>query len=407
VAYAVTRNSYRFFLVANPFHLARLVERFALAETRKMNVHQLTARREIVAGAPTTQPGAGPAAIAFEGVAKVYPGRKGVGEVTALSGIDLAVPDGSILGVIGRSGAGKSTLIRLVNGLETPSEGRVVVDGTVISQLGGQRLRQARRSIGMIFQHFNLLSSRTVFGNVALPLEIAGASKREIVERVEPLLELVGLADKRDRYPAELSGGQKQRVGIARALATRPKVLLSDEATSALDPETTKQILALIKRVNAELKLTVLLISHEMAVVKAIADRVAVLEDGRIVEQGATIDIFAHPRHPTTRAFVGTVTGAELPESLAALLKPEPVDGGKAVIRILFTGQYAGEPVLSRIARLLSVDLNILYGQVDAIGGRPFGVLVLAIPADGVTLPAAIRALERMDLAAEILGYVV
>jgi D-methionine transport system ATP-binding protein len=370
-----------------------------------MTVHQLAPRQEATRPAAVRLAPA-PAAIAFEGVGKVYPGRKGVAPVTALQGIDLAVPEGSILGVIGRSGAGKSTLIRLVNGLETPSEGRAIVGGTEVSMLSGQRLRQARRSIGMIFQHFNLLSSRTAFGNVALPLEIAGASKQEIAGRVEPLLDLVGLADKRDRYPAELSGGQKQRVGIARALATRPKVLLSDEATSALDPETTRQILALIKRVNAELKLTVLMISHEMAVVKAIADRVAVLEDGRIVEEGATIDVFAHPRHATTRAFVGSVTGAELPESLIAQLRPEPIASGRAVVRILFTGQYAGEPVLSRIARLLSIDLNILYGQVDAIGGRPFGVLVLAVPGDPVTLPATIRALERMNLQAEILGYV-
>jgi D-methionine transport system ATP-binding protein len=369
-----------------------------------MTVHKLVPRSDdaVTIAAPANRP----AAIRFEGVAKVYPARKGVGEVGALANIDLAVPEGSILGVIGRSGAGKSTLIRLVNGLETPTEGRVIVGGTEISGLHGARLRQERRAIGMIFQHFNLLSSRTVVANVALPLEIAGASRQEIAGRVGPLLDLVGLADKADRYPAELSGGQKQRVGIARALATNPKVLLSDEATSALDPETTKQILALIKRVNAELKLTVLLISHEMSVVKAIADRVAVLEAGRIVEEGETIDIFARPQHPTTRAFVGSVTGAELPESLATKLRPEPIEGGKAVIRILFTGQYADEPVLSRIARLLSIDLNILYGQIDAIGGRPFGVLILAIPGDVVTVPAALRTLQRLDLHAEVLGYV-
>jgi D-methionine transport system ATP-binding protein len=370
-----------------------------------MTVHQLVPRRTD-AEPPRAEDEARPVAIRFEKAGKVYPARKGVAEVVAMEDIDLAVPEGAILGVIGRSGAGKSTLIRLLNGLETPSTGRIVVGGTEISRLRGAGLRQARRSIGMIFQHFNLLSSRTAAGNVALPLEIAGLSRREIAARVGPLLDLVGLADKADRYPAELSGGQKQRVGIARALATNPKVLLSDEATSALDPETTKQILALIKRVNAELKLTVLLISHEMSVVKAIADRVAVLEAGRIVEEGATIDIFAHPQHATTRAFVGTVTGAELPESLAAKLAAEPIEGGKAVIRILFTGQYADEPVLSRISRLLSIDLNILYGQIDAIGGRPFGVLVLAIPADAVTVPAALRSLQRLDLHAEVLGYV-
>jgi D-methionine transport system ATP-binding protein len=370
-----------------------------------MTVHQLIPRDD---GAALAQPEAEaqPAAIRFEGVGKTYPARKGVEAVTALEGIDLAVPEGSILGVIGRSGAGKSTLIRLANGLETPTQGRVIVGGTEVTRLRGHGLRQARRSIGMIFQHFNLLSSRTAFDNVALPLEIAGISRLDIAKRVGPLLDLVGLTDKAGRYPAELSGGQKQRVGIARALATNPKVLLSDEATSALDPETTKQILSLLKRVNAKLKLTVLLISHEMAVVKAVADRVAVLEAGGIVEEGATIDIFAHPQHPTTRAFVGSVTGAELPESLTAQLQPTPIEGGKAVIRILFTGQYADEPVLSRIARLLSIDLNILYGQIDAIGGRPFGVLVLAIPGDVVTVPAALRSLQQLDLQADVLGYV-
>ncbi len=356
---------------------------------------------EAVIAAPAPPP-----VITLDGVHKIYPERKGVSEVAALTDVSLTVPEGSITGVIGRSGAGKSTLIRLVNGLERPTRGRVIVGGTEISALDERRLRRERRSIGMIFQHFNLLSSRTVFSNVALPLEIAGLRKRDIAERVEPLLELVGLSDKRDRYPAELSGGQKQRVGIARALATQPKVLLSDEATSALDPETTRQILTLIKRVNAELKLTVLLITHEMSVVKAIADRVAVFEAGRIVEEGATLDIFAHPQHPTTRAFLGSVVGSAVPEALAAQLRPDPIQGGQAVVRIVFTGEYAGHPVLSRVARLLSVDFNILYGQVDAIGGRPFGTLILSMPGDTVMLEAARRAFAKLGLSSEVLGYV-
>src|SRR5581483_5569853 len=254
-----------------------------------------------------------PAAIAFRGVRKVYPARATSAEVVALDDIDLDIPQGEIVGVIGRSGAGKSTLIRMVNGLERPSGGSILVDDTNMTALDERALRQARRSIGMIFQHFNLLSSRTAFGNVALPLEIAGHERKEIAGIVDPLLELVGLADKRDRYPAELSGGQKQRVGIARALATTPKVLLSVEATSALAPETTRQILTLIKQINSELKLTVLFITHEMSVVKAIADRVAVIEKGRIVEQGATHEIFARPQHETTRSFVSSVTGHEIP----------------------------------------------------------------------------------------------
>ncbi len=347
-----------------------------------------------------------PSMIVFDGVSKVYPARKGAGEVAALENIHLDVPTGGIVGVIGRSGAGKSTLIRLVNGLEEPSKGRIVVDGTEISGLSGSHLRQERRAIGMIFQHFNLLSSRTAFGNVALPLEIAGLSRREIANRVEPLLDLVGLADKRDRYPAELSGGQKQRVGIARALATRPKVLLSDEATSALDPETTKQILTLIKRINAELDLTVLLISHEMGVIKAIADRVAVIDGGRIVEEGAIIDIFARPQHATTRAFVGSVTGGELPDHIASRLQPHPIENGSALIRILFTGRHADEPVLSRLSRQLGADLNILYGQIDTISGHPFGILLLAIPVQGNTAADTLQSLETFDLPTELIGYV-
>lgn len=256
--------------------------------------------------------------IRLEDIRKVYPARKGTCEVVALDDINLKVPEGAILGVIGRSGAGKSSLIRLINGLEHPTQGSVHVNGTEITALDEPSLRQARRSIGMIFQHFNLLSSRTAFENIALPLEIAGVSKSEIVKRVEPLLDMVGLVDKRDRYPAELSGGQKQRVGIARALATNPKVLLSDEATSALDPETTDQILALLNRINIELRLTILFITHEMAVVKALADRVAVLEHGKIVEEGTTFDIFASPQHEVTKRFVGSVTGSQAPEWLLA-----------------------------------------------------------------------------------------
>ncbi|MDQ0506144.1 D-methionine transport system ATP-binding protein [Xanthobacter agilis] len=345
-------------------------------------------------------------AILFEKVEKTYSGRHGQNPVTALSDISLAVPEGAIVGVIGRSGAGKSTLIRLVNGLEQPTAGRVVVDGVDIGALSEQALRGQRRAIGMIFQHFNLLARRTAYANVALPLEIAGLPQREIKSRVEPLLELVGLADKRDRYPAELSGGQKQRVGIARALATQPRVLLSDEATSALDPETTNQILALLRKVNAELKLTVLLITHEMAVIKAVADKVAVIDGGRIVEEGSTYEVFAHPRHATTRSFLSALTGANLPPYVADRLKAEPGPGRDALIRIVFTGGHATDPVLSRVARLLSVDINIIQAQVDEIAGRPFGVIVISVPGDAPTLSAVTNAVERLKLSSEVLGYV-
>ena len=344
--------------------------------------------------------------IRLEGVRKTYPARDRSASVAALDGVDLAIAEGAIVGVIGRSGAGKSTLIRLINGLERPSEGKVVVDGTAISSLGERGLRQARRSIGMIFQHFNLLSSRTAHGNVALPLEIAGHPRDKIAERVGSLLDLVGLADKRDRYPAELSGGQKQRVGIARALATSPKVLLSDEATSALDPETTSQILSLLKRINEELKLTVLLITHEMAVVKSIADRVAVLEAGKIVEHGPTFDIFAHPRHPTTRSFIGSVTGSRIPEELAARFELLSFPGSRAAIKLVWAGEQAGDHVLSRLARKLSIDFTLLHGQVDSIVGQPFGVLVVAVPDDPMVVAAVLRELDQPGLQAEVLGYV-
>ena len=254
--------------------------------------------------------------VRLEKASKTFPGRDGQ-PVTALQDIDLTVPQGSILGVIGRSGAGKSTLIRLVNGLEKPSSGKVIVDGADIAALPEAALRHARRSIGMIFQHFNLLSSRTAAQNIALPLEVAGYDKAEIRTRVEELLALVGLTDKRNRYPSELSGGQKQRVGIARALATKPKVLLSDEATSALDPETTRSILDLLARINDELGLTILLITHEMAVIRNIAREVAVIEGGRIVEQGDVFEVFTRPHHEVTRSFLADESGRALPPYVA------------------------------------------------------------------------------------------
>jgi D-methionine transport system ATP-binding protein len=341
--------------------------------------------------------------IAFEGVSKLYPSRNDSAEVVALDNIDLEVPEGAIVGVMGKSGAGKSTLIRLINGLERPTHGRVLVNGTDISALDERALRQARRSIGMIFQHFNLLSSRTAFDNVALPLEIAGTPKQDIPGIVEPLLEMVGLSDKRGRYPSELSGGQKQRVGIARALATKPQVLLSDEATSALDPETTVQILSLLKQINAELRLTILFITHEMSVVKRLADRVAVIESGRIVEQGTTYQIFAKPQHETTRRFVGSVTGGNVPDWLLAKLKPT---GRSAVLKVTFTGGDADQPVLSRVSRNHAIDVNILYGQVETIAEHGFGTLIVAVPAGPDLLPRIIEDLGAGSNRVEHLGYV-
>jgi D-methionine transport system ATP-binding protein len=346
------------------------------------------------------------AMVSFEAVSKRFPAGRSSAEVVALDAIDLDVPRGSVTGIIGRSGAGKSTLIRLVNGLEKPSSGRVVVDGVNVAALGEDRLRDVRRSIGMVFQHFNLLSSRTAYQNIALPLEIAGVDRRAVEARVTPLLDLVGLADKRDRYPSELSGGQKQRVGIARALATQPKLLLSDEATSALDPETTRSILSLLKQINTELGLTVLLITHEMEVVKTVADQVAVIDRGVIVERGTTFDILSAPKHETTRALLAGLPSLRLPAFLAEQLRPEPSAGSRAVLRITFAGDSATQPILSRLGQVTGVEVNILAGAIDEIGGRPFGSLVVSIAGDAKTLAKAEKHLAGKGLQTEVLGHV-
>lgn len=342
--------------------------------------------------------------VLFTGVTKRY--GDDANAFVALDGVDMAVGRGAITGIIGRSGAGKSTLIRLVNGLEKATAGQVVVDGTEVGRLNDAGLRGLRREVGMIFQHFNLLSSRTAFDNIALPLEIAGLDRAAIKAKVGPLLDLVGLADKAERYPSELSGGQKQRVGIARALATRPSILLCDEATSALDPETTGQILALLRKVNRELGLTILLITHEMQVIKEIADQVAVIEGGTIVEQGDAFDVLTRPRHPTTARFLEAVTGVALPDYLAERLQSEPSPGSSAVVRVTFTGENATAPVISRLGTTIGVDVNILAGRIDAIANRPFGQLLVGVPSDPTTVAAVLGALKSLELDAEVLGHV-
>jgi D-methionine transport system ATP-binding protein len=343
--------------------------------------------------------------IELEGVEKVFPGRDGR-PVAALAGIDLRVPRGEVFGIIGRSGAGKSTLLRAINLLERPTAGRVRVDGVDLLGLPPAELRRARRSIGMIFQHFNLLSSRTVFDNVALPLEIAGMGRDAIRRRVDPLLDLVGLGDKRGRYPAELSGGQKQRVGIARALASEPKVLLSDEATSALDPETTRQILDLLGEINRALGLTVVLITHEIGVIKDVCGTAAVLDAGRVIEAGPVFDLFARPRHPTTRGFVDPVVNRGLPRALEGRLSRDPVPGGNPVLRVTFLGERATEPVVSAVSRRCGIDLNLWHGQIDEIRGAPFGTLVVEAIGPASAIEAAIGLIRANNLDVEVLGHV-
>jgi D-methionine transport system ATP-binding protein len=361
----------------------------------------------IVAAEAASPPGAvAEPMVSFEAVTKTFGGTSEQPAFTALAGIDYTVPKGAITGIIGRSGAGKSTLIRLVNGLETPSTGRVVVDGVDVGALDEAGLRDLRRSVGMIFQHFNLLSSRTAYDNVALPLEIAGFDKAAIAARVKPLLDLVGLGDKSGRYPAELSGGQKQRVGIARALATEPKLLLSDEATSALDPETTQSILELLKKINADLGLTVLLITHEMEVVKTIASQVAVIDNGLIVEEGRTFDIFTASKHETTRSLLSSASGLKLPEWIANGLKPQPAAGDKVLVRLVFFGATAFQPLTARLVNEIGGDVNIMAGGIEEIAGEPFGSLVVSYPADPETTARAARFYAETGLHTEVLGYV-
>ncbi|WP_433854121.1 methionine ABC transporter ATP-binding protein [Stenotrophomonas nitritireducens] len=294
--------------------------------------------------------------------------------ITALHPLDLTIGAGEVFGIIGHSGAGKSTLIRLINRLEEPSGGRVLIDGQDATALDAEGLRALRRRIGMIFQHFNLLSARTVAGNVAFPLELAGTPKAKIDARVAELLRTVGLEAHAAKYPAQLSGGQKQRVGIARALATEPKILLCDEATSALDPQTTASVLSLLARINRELGLTIVLITHEMDVIRRVCDRVAVLDAGRLVESGPVSQVFLHPQHPTTRRFVSEsehVDEGELHRDFAAV-------GGR-IVRLTFLGDGTYEPLLGRIARQTGVDYNILSGRIDRIKDTPYGQLTVAL----------------------------
>ena len=342
--------------------------------------------------------------IELRNVAKSF-ARSGRPAVTALRDISLTIARGEIFGIIGRSGAGKSTLIRLVNGLEQASNGQVLVDGIDIASLSAADLRRERRKIGMIFQHFNLLSARTVFDNVALPLELAGETRGNIINRVSHLLELVELDDKADRYPAELSGGQRQRVGIARALATNPKILLSDEATSALDPETTQSILDLLRRVNSELGVTILLITHQMSVIKSICHRVAVIEAGQIIEQGPVFDVFINPVAAVTRSFVGCALEA-LPSELAAKLRPEKENGRHVIQRLIVSGRGMEQPIISRLARDWQIDVPILHGQMDRISGQAIGVFVVSLPIAAAEDAAVRQFLAANDVATEVLGYV-
>lgn len=316
-------------------------------------------------------------------------------EVAALQGVSLRVAPGEVFGVLGQSGAGKSTLIRCVNLLERPTSGEVRVEGRDMVALKPHELRQARQGIGMIFQHFNLFSSQTVAGNVAYPLEVAGWPRPRIQERVAELLQLVGLSDRAHAYPAQLSGGQKQRVGIARALAPRPKLLLSDEATSALDPETTRSVLGLLRDINRQLGLTILLITHQMDVVKDICDSVAVLERGRLVEQGKVIDLVTRP-------------GSRLHELFYApfAARDWPVHPGRRLVELTFVGEKASQPVLTTMARRFEVDANLMEGSLDRVGGAPVGRLLFELTGEPEAVTQALAFLREQGLTLEERAHV-
>jgi len=334
--------------------------------------------------------------ITLSNVVKTFASR--FGSFHALNGIDLTIQKGEIFGIIGYSGAGKSTLVRMINMLETPTSGEVFLGETKLNQLSVRELRKARRKIGMVFQHFNLLWSRTVAENVALPLEIAGIPKREHAARVTELLNLVGLADKADAYPSQLSGGQKQRVGIARALANQPDVLLCDEATSALDPKTTDSILELLREINRKLGLTIVLITHEMHVIEKICDRVAVMENGRIIELGSVVEVFSHPKTTTTRELISQVAGTEPVEE--AFLD-ELADG--AVLRLTFLGEAANQTLISRMVKELDVDVNILQGQIKRLKDIAFGTLYIQLLGDAELVARAKAFLEQQGITVDVL----
>nr|WP_245577994.1 ATP-binding cassette domain-containing protein [Alicyclobacillus herbarius] len=345
--------------------------------------------------------GEGTATIELHGIRKDYGSPKR--PVVALDEIDLEVKAGEIFGLIGYSGAGKSTLLRCINLLERPTAGEVWVDGQELTRMNKRQLQAVRRQIGMIFQHFHLLSSATVAENVAFPLRLAGVRGDAERNRVEELLAWVGLNDHAHKYPSELSGGQKQRVAIARALATRPKILLCDEATSALDPETTRQILELILRVNRELGVTVVVVTHEMAVVRQLCDRVAVMDDGRIVESGSVVETFLSPQHPLTKRLLAVDGEGELGGELLAVGASASVPGPGQRLRVVFSGDAVYRPILAEVAAQTQGRFSILQGTVDAIKDVPYGRLLVHWYGDELAVAEAVAALEERGCRVDIL----
>jgi len=336
--------------------------------------------------------------ISIQNVRKIFPGKKG--ELKAVDDVNLEIKEGEIFGVIGYSGAGKSTLIRMLNGLELPTEGSVTVAGRVISKVKGSELRRARQEISMIFQHFNLLWSRTVSENIAFPLEIAGVKGPQRKKRVAELVKLVGLEGRENAYPSELSGGQKQRVGIARALANNPKVLLCDEATSALDPQTTDSILELLVDINKRLGLTIVLITHEMHVIRKICHRVAVMESGRVVELGSVLDVFKNPQQPITKRFVQQVSENEDTKEAADHLLERYQSG--QIVQLTFIGESAEQPVITNLIRHHQVTVNILQGKIAQTQNGSYGTLFIHIDGDDKEVNHAVDFIRAQAVGVEV-----
>lgn len=328
--------------------------------------------------------------IEFKDISKQYE-LKGQ-TLHALNQINLQIPTGSIFGIIGYSGAGKSTLIRLINLLERPSSGRIIINGTDFTALDAKALRQERASIGMIFQHFNLMQTKTVAANIEMPMKLLGWSKAEREKRLEELLDFIDLKHKRHAFPDELSGGQKQRVGIARALANHPKILLCDEATSALDPQTTKSVLQLLKKINEEQGITIVMVTHEMDVIETVCDYVAVMEKGDVIETGSTLQIFSQPQHPTTKNFIQTVLQQHLPVNILTNLENQ---NHNSIYCMKFLGSSAQETVIQAVIKQFNISLNILFANMTEINGTVIGQMFIQLLGDAQEIQAAIKFLEQ------------
>lgn len=324
--------------------------------------------------------------------------------VNAVQDVNLTIKDGEIFGIIGFSGAGKSTLVRMINMLEKPTSGSVIINGTEINKLKGRELRLQRKKIGMIFQHFNLFSSRTVAGNIAFAMKKKGITRQEIDDKVNELLDIVGLADRRDAYPSQLSGGQKQRVAIARALATDPDILLSDESTSALDPRTTASILKLLKEVNEKLGITIVMITHEMQVVKEICNRVAVMENGKVVESGDVFEIFANPVAKITKEFVdSTTTLSRIYQYIEDESEITRIKKGEIIVRFRYLERNSSEALVSMISRKFNLNVNIIFGDIELIGDNPIGGLVSIISGKSEDIQNAIEYLREKNVGVEVI----